>query len=81
MGLPGLSGGVGGRRASTASRRPTGGRVLDPSGLGRRVGRVLLTAQARARRLGDRWESTGLWAIFGGFGLIMLGVALAVAAE
>jgi hypothetical protein len=41
----------------------------------------LLTAQARARRLGDRWESTGLWAIFGGFGLIMLGVALAVAAE
>lgn len=41
----------------------------------------LLTALARARRLGDRWESTGLWAIFGGFGLTMLGVALAVAAE
>ena len=39
----------------------------------------LLTAQARARRLGDRWESTGLWAIFGGFGLIMAGVGLAAA--
>jgi hypothetical protein len=40
----------------------------------------LLTALARARKLGAGWEDRGLWAIFGGFGLIMVGVALAAAA-
>jgi hypothetical protein len=39
----------------------------------------ILTALARARNLGDRWESRGLWAIFGGFGLLMLGAVLAIA--
>ena len=39
----------------------------------------LLTALTRARRLSHSWENRGLWAIFGGFGLIMLAVVLAVA--
>jgi hypothetical protein len=30
--------------------------------------------------VGDRWESMGLWAIFGGFGLIMVAAALSIAA-
>jgi hypothetical protein len=38
-----------------------------------------LTVLARAKKLGDSWEDRGLWAIFGGFGLMMAGVALAVA--
>jgi hypothetical protein len=40
----------------------------------------VLTALARTKKLGDSWEDRGLWAIFGGFGLIMLGVGLGVAA-
>jgi hypothetical protein len=39
----------------------------------------VLTALVRAKKLGDSWDSRGLWAIFGGFGLIMLGVVLAIA--
>jgi hypothetical protein len=39
----------------------------------------VLTVLARTRKLGDNWEDRGLWAIFGGFGLIMAAVALAVA--
>ena len=39
----------------------------------------VLTAIARARKLGDSWESAGLWATFGGFGLIMASVVLAIA--
>jgi hypothetical protein len=39
----------------------------------------VLTAIARARKLGDSWESAGLWTIFGGFGLIMASAALAIA--
>jgi hypothetical protein len=39
----------------------------------------LLTVLARAKKLGDSWEDKGLWAIFGGFGLVMAAVALAVA--
>ena len=39
----------------------------------------VLTVLARAKKLGDSWEDRGLWALFGGFGLIMAGVALAVA--
>jgi hypothetical protein len=39
----------------------------------------VLTVLARAKKLGDSWEDRGLWAIFGGFGLIMAAVALAVA--
>lgn len=39
----------------------------------------VLTVLARAKKLGDSWEDRGLWMIFGGFGLIMAGVALAVA--
>jgi hypothetical protein len=48
-------------------------------GLAGVFGGFVLTAIARARNLGDSWESTGLWAIFGGFGLIMAGAALAIA--
>jgi hypothetical protein len=33
----------------------------------------------RAKKLGDSWDDWGLWAIFGGFGLVMVGVVLAVA--
>jgi uncharacterized membrane protein len=40
----------------------------------------VLTALVRAKKRGDTWEDKGLWAIFSGFGLIMLGVALAAAA-
>ena len=39
----------------------------------------VLTALARAKKVGGSWEDRGLWAIFGGFGLIMLGVGLGVA--
>jgi hypothetical protein len=39
---------------------------------------VVLTALVRARKLGDDWEPRGLWAIFGGFGLIMAGVLLSI---
>ena len=39
----------------------------------------VLSALARAKKLGGGWEDRGLWAIFGGFGLIMAAVALAVA--
>jgi hypothetical protein len=39
----------------------------------------VLTALARAKHLGDRWESAGLGAIFGGFGLIMVGVLVSIA--
>jgi hypothetical protein len=39
----------------------------------------VLTVLARAKKVGDSWEDRGLWAIFGGFALVMAGVALAVA--
>jgi hypothetical protein len=38
----------------------------------------VLTALARAKKLGGSWEDRGLWAIFGGFGLIMVGVGLSI---
>jgi hypothetical protein len=39
----------------------------------------VVTALARARKVGDAWEPRGLWMIFGGFGLIMVSVVLAIA--
>jgi hypothetical protein len=39
----------------------------------------VLTVLTRTRKLSDSWEDRGLWAIFGGFGLIMAAIALAVA--
>jgi hypothetical protein len=39
----------------------------------------VVTAMVRAKRLGAAWDSRGLWMIFGGFGLIMAGVILAIA--
>jgi hypothetical protein len=48
-------------------------------GLAGVFGGFLLTAIARAKNLGHSWEDRGLWAIFGGFGLMMVGAALAVA--
>lgn len=40
---------------------------------------IVVTALVRAKKLGDRWDDWGLWAIFGGFGLVMVGVVLAIA--
>ena len=40
---------------------------------------IVVTALVRAKKLGDNWDDWGLWAIFGGFGLVMVGVALAIA--
>jgi hypothetical protein len=48
-------------------------------GLGGVLAGFVLTALARAKRLSDSWESAGLWAIFGGFGLVMIAAALAIA--
>jgi hypothetical protein len=48
-------------------------------GLAGVVAGFLLMAIARAKKLDARWEDRGLWAIFGGFGLIMAGVALVIA--
>jgi hypothetical protein len=53
--------------------------LLTLLGLAGVFGGFVLTALARARNLGHSWEDTGLWAIFGGFGLIMAGAALAIA--
>ena len=39
----------------------------------------VLTALARAKKVGASWEERGLFAIFAGFGLIMVGLVLAVA--
>ena len=48
-------------------------------GLGGVLAGFVLTALARAKRLSDTWESAGLWAFFGGFGLVMIAAALAIA--
>jgi hypothetical protein len=60
-----------------------GGRRVTPLvtllGLASVLAGFVLTALARAKKLGDNWEDRGLWAIFGGFGLIMAGVGLAIA--
>jgi hypothetical protein len=48
-------------------------------GLAAVLGGFVLMAIAKAKRLGERWEFTGLWTIFGGFGLIMLSAVLAMA--
>jgi hypothetical protein len=40
---------------------------------------IVVTALVRAKKLGDRWDDWGLWAIFGGFGLVMVGVVLGIA--
>jgi ammonia channel protein AmtB len=39
---------------------------------------IVVTALVRAKKLGDSWDAWGLWAIFGGFGLVMVGVFLAI---
>jgi hypothetical protein len=39
---------------------------------------VMVTIFVRAKKLSDDWEPRGLWAIFGGFGLIMVGLLLSV---
>jgi hypothetical protein len=53
--------------------------LLTLAGLAGVLGGFVLTAIARVKNLGDRWESTGLWAIFGGFGLIMVEAVLTMA--
>ena len=53
--------------------------MLTQLGLVGVVAGFVLTALARAKKLSNSWEDRGLWAIFGGFGLIMAGAALAIA--
>jgi uncharacterized membrane protein len=53
--------------------------LLIQLGLAGVVAGVVVTALVRAKKLGDNWDDWGLWAIFGGFGLVMVGVVLAVA--
>lgn len=55
--------------------------VLIQLGLVALVAGVVVTALVRAKKLGDRWDDWGLWAIFGGFGLIMIAAALAIASS
>jgi hypothetical protein len=68
------------KRAQQPARRPR----LIPSlltqlGLAGVLAGLVLTALARAKKLGDSWEDRGLWAIFAGFGIIMVGAVLAIA--
>jgi hypothetical protein len=53
--------------------------LLIQLGLVALVAGVVVTALVRAKKLGDQWDDWGLWTIFGGFGLVMDGVVLAVA--
>jgi hypothetical protein len=53
--------------------------LLTQLGLAGVLAGFVLTALARAKKLGNSWEDRGLWAIFAGFGLIMVGVVLAIA--
>jgi hypothetical protein len=70
----------------TAAKAPEGeegGRpgdlvLVDPPGVGQHRRRVVVTAFVRAKKLGEEWDTRGLWAIFGGFGLIMVGDALSI---
>jgi hypothetical protein len=82
LGVVGLTGLPMGSREGTQqpSRRPR----LIPSlltqlGLAGVLAGFVLTALARAKKLGGGWEERGLWAIFAGFALIMVGVVLAIA--
>jgi NADH:ubiquinone oxidoreductase subunit 2 (subunit N) len=52
--------------------------LLTLLGLASIVAGVVVTAFVRAKKLGEQWDTRGLWAIFGGFGLIMVGVALSI---
>jgi hypothetical protein len=53
--------------------------LLTLLGLASVLAGFVLTALVRAKKLGASWEDRGLWAIFGGFGLIMVGVGWAIA--
>jgi hypothetical protein len=53
--------------------------LLTQLGLAGVLAGFVLTALARAKKLGNSWEDRGLLAIFAGFGLIMVGVVLAIA--
>ena len=52
--------------------------LLTLLGLASIVAGVVVTAFVGAKKLGEEWDTRGLWAIFGGFGLIMVGVALSI---
>jgi hypothetical protein len=69
--------------AATAPEGEEGGRrvissLLTLLGLASIVAGVVVTAFVRAKKLGEEWDTRGLWAIFGGFGLIMVEVALSI---
>jgi hypothetical protein len=53
--------------------------VLIQLGLATLVAGIVVTALVRAKKLGENWDDWGLWAIFGGFGLVMVGVVLGIA--
>jgi hypothetical protein len=53
--------------------------VLIQLGLAALVAGIVVTALVRAKKLGENWDDWGLWAIFGGFGLVMVGVVLGIA--
>jgi hypothetical protein len=60
-------------------RSPAGDLVLvDPPGIGQHRRRGRADGLVRAKKLGEEWDTRGLWAIFGGFGLIMAGVLLSI---
>ena len=50
--------------------------LLTLLGLASIVAGVVVTAFVRAKKLGEEWDTRGLWAIFGGFGLA--GVLLSI---
>jgi hypothetical protein len=69
-----------GRPRRRPPKRPAGDPLLTLLlGLAGVVAGFVLTALARARKVDGSWEDRGLWAIFGGFGLVMVGVVLAIA--
>jgi hypothetical protein len=63
----------------TAGKEAADPVLLTQLGLAGVLAGFVLTALARAKKLGNSWEDRGLLAIFGGFGLIMVGVVLAIA--
>jgi hypothetical protein len=61
-------------------RRPAGDRFLTLLGLAGVLAGFVLTALARARKVGDRWGVHGAVGDLGDFGLIMVAAALSIAA-
>ena len=52
--------------------------LLTPPGVGQHGRRGRGDGLRQGQELGEEWDTRGLWAIFGGFGLIMAGVLLSI---